>query len=80
MEEALTKAKDTIKAGDPDKIKGALDELTKASHKLAETLYKKTAETSSKGPGPEEAQTQGEPGGGKKDDDVVDAEFEDVKK
>jgi molecular chaperone DnaK len=80
VEEALTKAKDTIKAGDPDSIKGAVDELTKASHKLAETLYKKTAETSSKGPGPEEGQAQGGPGGGKKDDDVVDAEFEDVKK
>jgi len=80
VEEALTKAKDTIKAGDPDMIKGAVDELTKAAHKLAETLYKRTAETSSKGPGPEEGQAQGGPGGGKKDDDVVDAEFEDVKK
>jgi hypothetical protein len=32
------------------------------------------------GPGLVVAQSQGEPGGGKKDDDVVDAEFEDVKK
>jgi molecular chaperone DnaK len=80
VEEALTKAKDTIKAGNPDSIKGAVDELTKAAHKLAETLYKRTAETSSKGSGPEEGQAQGGPDGGKKDDDVVDAEFEDVKK
>jgi molecular chaperone DnaK len=80
MEEVLGKAKETVKTGDPDKIKGAVDELTKASHKLAETLYKKTSETTSKGPEPEGAQAQGGPGGGKRDDDVVDAEFEDVKK
>jgi molecular chaperone DnaK len=80
MEEVLTRAKETAKAGDPDRIKSAVDELTKASHKLAETLYKRTAETSSKGPEPEGAQTQGGSGGGKRDDDVVDAEFEDVKK
>ena len=80
MEEVLTKAKETVKTGDPDRIKSAVDELTKASHKLAETLYKRTSETTSKGPGPEGSQTQGGPGGGKRDDDVVDAEFEDVKK
>jgi molecular chaperone DnaK len=80
MEEVLARAKETVKTGDPDKIKGAVDELTKASHKLAETLYKKTSETTSKGPGPEGAQAQGGAGGGKRDDDVVDAEFEDVKK
>jgi len=80
MEAVLAKAKETVKTGDPDKIKGAVDELTKASHKLAETLYKKTSEATSKGPGPEGAQAQGGPDGGKRDDDVVDAEFEDVKK
>ncbi len=80
MEEVLARAKETVKSGDPDKIKSAVDEMTKASHKLAETLYKRTAETTSKGPGPEGAQAQGGPGGGRRDDDVVDAEFEDVKK
>ena len=80
MEEVLTRAKDTVKTGDPDRIKNAVDELTKASHKLAETLYKRTSDTTSKGPGPEAGQQQGGPGGGKRDDDVVDAEFEDVKK
>ena len=80
MEEVLARAKETVKSGDPDKIKSAVDEMTKASHKLAETLYKRTAETTSKGTGPEGAQAQGGPGGGRRDDDVVDAEFEDVKK
>jgi molecular chaperone DnaK len=77
MEDALTPAKDALKSGESERIKGALDDLTKASHKLAEVLYKKTAESTSKGPGPEEGKPRG---GTKGDDDVVDAEFEDVKK
>jgi molecular chaperone DnaK len=77
MEDALTPAKDALKSGESERIKRALDDLTKASHKLAEVLYKKTAESTSKGPGPEEGKPQG---GTKGDDDVVDAEFEDVKK
>ena len=81
-EDALAAAKEAIKSGDADRIQRASDELTKASHKLAETLYKKTS-----GPG-EQGQGQGPQGPGpggpergpKGDDDVVDAEFEDVKK
>jgi molecular chaperone DnaK len=78
-EEALTRAKDVLKGGDANLIKSAIDEITKASHRLAEILYKKTSETAGKGPGPEGAQGQ-QGGGAKRDDDVVDAEFEDVKK
>jgi molecular chaperone DnaK len=80
VEDALTTAKDAIKSGDTDRIGRAADDLTKASHKLAETLYKKSStsagpEQGTQGPG------QGGPQGGpKRDDDVVDAEFEDVKK
>ena len=80
VEDALAAAKEAIKTGDTDRIGRASDELTKASHKLAETLYKK----SSGAPGPEQGTQgpgQGGPQGGqKRDDDVVDAEFEDVKK
>ena len=80
VEDAITAAKEAIKSGDEDRISRAADELTKASHKLAETLYKKSStsagpEQGTQGPG------QGGPQGGpKRDDDVVDAEFEDVKK
>jgi molecular chaperone DnaK len=78
VEDAMASAKDVIKSGDSNRIKGAIDELTKASHKLAEVLYKKTAGPSSGGQGTEEQKTQQE--NRKGDDDVVDAEFEDVKK
>ncbi|MBP6940171.1 MAG: molecular chaperone DnaK [Syntrophorhabdaceae bacterium] len=78
IEDALGPAKDALKSGEPDRIKRAIEDLTKASHKLAEILYKKTAQSTSQGPGQEQArQSQG---GQKRDDDVVDAEFEDVKK
>jgi molecular chaperone DnaK len=79
MEDALTGAKDAIKGGDIDRIKMATDDLTKASHKLAEVLYRRTAEAGGKGPGDQGAQAQ-QGGESRRDDDVVDAEFEDVKK
>ena len=78
LDTALTSAKDAVSAGDAERIKNAIDELTKASHKLAETLYKRTAESTSGGA--QQGAPQGGAGGGKGDDDVVDAEFEDVKK
>lgn len=81
LEDALSSGRDALKGGDPDRMKRAIDDLTKVSHKLAETLYKRTAETGPKGPDGQGAGEQGAQQGGKKgDDDVVDAEFEDVKK
>ena len=45
IEDALTPAKEAVKSGNSDQIKKAIDDLTKASHKLAEMLYKKTSQT-----------------------------------
>ena len=63
-------------------INAAVDKLTQASHKLAEAMYKATAEGQA-APGPDGAgpSADGAPGGEseKKDEDVVDAEFEEVK-
>jgi len=59
------------------------EEVTKASHKLAETLYKQTTGgAQGPGPGQEAPGQQGEARaqGGRGNDDVVDVEFEDVKK
>jgi molecular chaperone DnaK len=67
--------KDT--ATDPDELKKAIEELTTASHKIAEEMYKSSqAGTQQEGAGAG-AQTGGETG--QKDrEDVVDAEFEDA--
>jgi molecular chaperone DnaK len=80
VEDALSAAKEAIKSGDTERITKASDELTKASHKLAETLYKKTSATGEPGQQGPQGPGQGPQGGSKGDDDVVDAEFEDVKK
>jgi len=81
IEEALKKTKEAIESNDPDNIKAAMDELTQASHKMAEVMYQQQAQQGAPGgpqpgTGPETGGPQ--PGSEKKDDDVVDAEFEDV--
>ncbi len=80
VERALSSAKDALKSGELARIRPAIDEVTKASHRLAELLYKRTTETP---PGGDQQQQEQKPGGGggsRGPDDVVDVEFEDVKK
>jgi len=80
IESAIKETKSAMDAGEPEKINAAVDRLTTASPKLAEAMYKSTAQ---RGSGPAPGGDGGAPGGdsGKKDkgkDDVVDAEFVDV--
>ncbi len=76
IEECLEKTKKAMEGTDSEEIKKATEELGQASHKLAEAMY---AEASSGAPGGEEGQAEGGGGEGGKKDDVVDAEFEEVK-
>ena len=77
IEDALKKTKEAVESNDAGRIKTAMDELTKASHKMAEAMYKQQAQSGGqKGPQAGAGQKQNS---GKRDDDVVDAEFEDVK-
>jgi molecular chaperone DnaK len=82
IEDAIAKVKKALEGDDLDAIKKAQDDLMNVSHKLAEAMYAKTAG----GPGgPGAAGGSGAAGAenqssGKKDDDVVDADFEEVKK
>jgi molecular chaperone DnaK len=73
LDDALAAAKKALEGEDHDAIRSALDNLTKVSHKLAETMYQQTA-----GAG---AQSQ-QPGGAHEqrpaDDGVIDAEYVDV--
>jgi molecular chaperone DnaK len=76
INEHVDKVKKAMEGEDADAIKQASEELMKASHKLAETVYAHTAG----GAGPEGgagAQQQGQQK--KPEDDVVEAEFEEVK-
>ncbi len=82
IEEGIAKVKKAIEGDDLQAIQSAQEELTQASHKLAEAMYAKTAQQAGaeSGPRPGEGADPGAQAGGKKDDDVVDADFEDVKK
>ncbi|KFN40172.1 molecular chaperone DnaK [Smithella sp. F21] len=85
IEDAIAKVKKALEGDDLDAIKKAQDDLMNVSHKLAEAMYAKTAGGPG-GPGAAGATgATGAAGGenqasGKKDDDVVDADFEEVKK
>ena len=82
MERTLDSAKEALKTGDANRMQAALDELTKASHHIAELLYKRSGEAGG-GAGAQQQQQQqqsAQQGGSKGNDDVVDVEFEDVKK
>ncbi|MDH3637945.1 MAG: hypothetical protein OES09_05715, partial [Gammaproteobacteria bacterium] len=60
-----------------DAIKGKTQSLAEASHKLAEEMYKRAAAEEQAGDATEsESAASDSPGG---DDNVVDAEFEEVK-
>jgi len=80
IEEAIAKTKKALEGDDIDAIKKAQDDLMNVSHKLAEAMYAKTAGGQS-GPGGDAGPQQqgGDQTSGKKNDDVVDADFEEVK-
>ncbi|CAK8710958.1 molecular chaperone DnaK [Candidatus Electronema halotolerans] len=79
VEQEIEKVKKALEGDDAEAIKAATESLTNASHKLAELMY---AQASQGAPGADAGAgaTGGTSSGGKKDDDdVVDADFEEVK-
>jgi len=76
IETALDAAREALKTEDVDRIKRAEEDLQKASHKLAEVMYRE-AQAKSQSPGSAGGTPDGGPSGGAKGD-VVDAEFEDL--
>jgi len=77
INKTVEKLKKAMEGDDTEEIKRLSDELTQASHKLAETMYSQASQKAQAGGGSYES------GGGPakdKDDDVVDADFEEVKK
>jgi len=74
LETAIEAAKEALKGEDTGKQRETLDQLTKASHRLAELLYQQ-AQSKQTAPG---EQAQSEPSQGAPEGGVVDAEFEDL--
>jgi molecular chaperone DnaK len=78
IEEAIKEVREALKTEDVERVKRAADSLTKASHKMAEALYRASQDKGAEGP---TGQPSGNgPGGQAKtaEGEVVDAEFEDL--
>lgn len=78
IKEKITSLRSAMEGSDTQALRNAMEELTKASHKLAEEMYKQTTAGQ---PGAEGASSAGqETPSEKTDETVVDAEFEEVDK
>jgi molecular chaperone DnaK len=85
VDSALSKAKQVLESSaEAAELNAAADELMRASHKLAEIMYQKTAgqnppqEEPGKTSGPSDSGAK--QGSGKKEDEVIDAEYVDMDK
>ncbi|MFH1339184.1 MAG: molecular chaperone DnaK [Candidatus Omnitrophota bacterium] len=83
IESRLNDLRQAIKDRNVDRIKKGMEDLTKASHKLAEEVYKQASAkqqgASQQGQGPQAQAEQEQPKEGpeekKKDEDIIDAEY-----
>jgi len=73
VETALEGAKKALEANDGDQMQAALKSLEEVSHKLAEEAYKKAAAEGGEAQAGAEQSSEAS-----KDDDVVDADYEEV--
>jgi len=79
VEDAIAPLKKAMEGEDVAEIKRLSEELTQESHKLAEAMYKQASqEAGPQQPDADQANTD-QPGAATPDDDVVDADFEEVK-
>ena len=74
---AIEKLKKAMEGEDSDEIKKLTEELTQVSHKLAESMYAKAAEQAQAAGGQGASESTADTS---QDEDVVDADFEEVKK
>ena len=79
IEEIIGRLKKEMEGEDIEKIKSISEELTQASHKLAETMYQQASESGGEQAGAESAGATGSQASGSEDEDVVDADYEEVK-
>ena len=74
IEDASSQLKEALKSENTDDIKKKTETLVQASMKLGEAIYKSQQNTK-----PDSNKDDGKDDKGKKDDNVVDADFEEVK-
>jgi molecular chaperone DnaK len=79
IENALKKAKEALDGQDAQAMRTAAEQLGQSSHKLAEAMYAKASRQQSGQEASGDAKEQSPSDDKKKKDDVVDADFEEVK-
>ncbi len=79
VDDVVPRLKTAMEGEDTEEIKRLSEELSQAAHKLAEAVYKNASQDAGTqaGPGPDAAAQQG--ASAPPEDDVVDADFEEVK-
>ena len=78
IDDAIANLKRALKGDDADEIRKLTDVLTRASHKLAESAYRRQDGSTGHESQAEQHVNSRAHGGGKDDDDVVDADFKEV--
>ncbi|MBW2327470.1 MAG: Hsp70 family protein, partial [Deltaproteobacteria bacterium] len=78
VEASIEPLKKAMEGEDPEEIKRLSEELTQASHKLAEAVYQQASQADAQEQPGAEAEGQEQPGASAPDEDVVDADFEEV--
>ena len=76
IEESVVKGKEALKLDDLDALKAAYDDLTKASHSLADKMYKEASEAANNAQSDIDSEEKDE-NKAKDEKDVIDAEFTD---
>ncbi len=79
VETAIEPLKKAMEGDDPEEIKRLSEELTQASHKLAEAMYQQASQKDAQQQAGAGAAGPEQPGPSTQDEDVVDADFEEVK-
>jgi molecular chaperone DnaK len=79
IESALADGKKALESNDASQMRTATDVLQRASHKLAEAMYQKASAQGGQADAPSGANGPTDGGDAKAKDDVVEAEFEEVK-
>ena len=81
IQEEIAAARKALEGNDLEAIRTATQNLVKASQKIGEEMYKRTAAAGGAGtPGPDGSGSEGQAGGAGGDEKVVDAEYTEVNK
>jgi len=79
VESAISRLKKAMEGDDAAEIRRMSEELTQSSHKLAEAMYKQASQAAGGTHESASAESKGGTGKSAKEEDVVDADFEEVK-